>query len=87
MIAYQSEQSLISDTLRYRLPNGEDKERLIGMCKEIGIDWNKIKPCENGNKIYVDNLPRWKSGKNIGKIKWRDTVGYAVLTLYQNILF
>ena len=33
MIAYQSEQSLISDTLRYRLPNGEDKERLIGMYK------------------------------------------------------
>lgn len=85
MIAYQSEQSLISDTLRYRLPNGEDKERLIRMCKEISIDWDKIKPCENGNKIYVDNLPKWKSGKNIGKIKWRDTVGYTVLTLYQNI--
>lgn len=55
------------------------------MCKEIGIDWDKIKPCGNGNKIYVDNLPRWKSGKNIGKIKWRDAVGYTVLTLYQNI--
>ena len=61
------------------------KERLIGMCKEFTVNWDEVKLCDNGGKVYDKVLPRHKYGKNIGKVKWQETVGMVVPMLYQNV--
>ena len=55
------------------------------MCKEFTVNWDEVKLCDNGGKVYDKVLPRHKYGKNIGKVKWQETVGMVVPVLYQNV--
>lgn len=38
-------------------------------------------------KMHLDNLPRWESGVNKGKINWIDSVGYIVKAEYEDIIY
>ena len=38
-------------------------------------------------KIYLDNLPRWESGYNKGKINWKDSIGYTVKAEYEGVIY
>lgn len=36
-------------------------------------------------KVFLDDLPRWESGTNKGKIKWDECVGIKVKIVYDNV--
>ena len=36
-------------------------------------------------KVFLDDLPRWKDGRYKGKINWKESVGYKVKIIYENI--
>lgn len=36
-------------------------------------------------KVFLDDLPRWESGKNKGQINWKESIGYKVKFEYDNI--
>ena len=36
-------------------------------------------------KTFVENLPIWKDGKNKGSIKWKESIGYKVYFIYEDI--
>ena len=35
-------------------------------------------------KVFLDDLPRWESGTNKGKINWNDSIGYRVKFIYDD---
>ena len=37
-------------------------------------------------KMYLDNLPRWESGRHKGNINWEDSVGYTVKAEYECVM-
>lgn len=37
-------------------------------------------------KVFLDDLPRWNSGGNKGKINWKETIGYKVPFIYNDII-
>ncbi len=38
-------------------------------------------------KMYLDNLPRWESGRLKGRINWEDSVGYIVVAEYEDAIY
>lgn len=46
----------------------------------IALKQNKIK-----KEIFLDELPRWNEGTNKGKIDWKNSIGYKVRFIYDNI--
>lgn len=36
-------------------------------------------------KVFSDNLPKWKDGKNKGQINWKESVSYKVKFIYEDI--
>lgn len=37
------------------------------------------------NKLFIDNLPKWESGTNKGKVNWSESVGYKMKFIYRNL--
>ena len=44
-----------------------------------------IRVMDSGNWIDLSDLPRWESGKNKGKINWKESVGYKCKFKYDDI--
>ena len=40
---------------------------------------------EKVRKIFLENLPVYKDGKNKGKVDWKNTIGYDVSFVYDDI--
>ena len=36
-------------------------------------------------KVFLDDLPRWESGINKGKIKWSESVSMSIDFIYEDI--
>lgn len=53
------------------------------MCNEI----EKKNINEKVRKVFLDDLPRWKEGKNKGSINWPQTVGCKVSGVYEGLEF
>ena len=49
------------------------------MCK-VKVNWDEVKPCSNGNKVYLEHLPLYRGG-----IHWKQCVGKTVPILYDGI--
>ena len=36
-------------------------------------------------KVFLEDLPRWKNGKNRGNINWEKSIGYEVKFIWGNV--
>lgn len=60
----------------------KDYEQIIKEWKENNKELIEIGKCK---KIFLDNLPRWENGTNIGKINWKASIGFKIHCIYNNI--